>query len=347
MSDNRNDRVAERFQLIANGPALFNAVVSGLELGVFDFLAKSPDATADDVQRFVGIPRHKLRILMFALCSTELVERVGGRYRNSEFAQDNLASAAPDSWRHILIGWQRIYYPAFAHMTAGLSQGTNEAALAAYGGTSGSLYERLSEDPETEAVFHTAMSAFTLRSMDSLIESSALSGVRKLLDVGGGAGTTAIRFLERYPDAVAGVFDLPSVLRQAREDLPEGVADRMAFHPGDLFGSDLPGGYDAILFSHVLEVFSEERIRALLAKAFDALPSGGSVVLYGYNATDDETAGVISARLSLYLNVLASGEGMAYPAADYLRWLEEAGFARTRSWSGLPYEHGLQIGMKP
>lgn len=66
----------------------------------------------------------------------------------------------------------------------------------------------------------------------------------------------------------------------------------------------------------------------------------------GYHVSDDETEGLYSARLSLYLNVLASGQGMAYPARDYRDWLRRTGFSRVSITRGLAYEHGLTTGVK-
>lgn len=120
----------------------------------------------------------------------------------------------------------------------------------------------------------------------------------------------------------------------------------MTVRPGDLFRDPFPDGFDAILFSHVLEIFSGEQITELLTKAYHVLPAGGRVFVYGYNVSDDETHGWYSARLSLYLNVLASGQGMAYPARDYEEWMRLAGFSSVRTLTGLPYEHGLTVGVK-
>ncbi|MFD9426545.1 MULTISPECIES: hypothetical protein [unclassified Streptomyces] len=49
---------------------------------------------------------------------------------------------------------------------------------------------------------------------------------------------------------------------------------------------------------------------------------------------------------SLYLNVLASGQGMAYPARDYEEWARRAGFTGVRTLTDHPCEHGLTIGTK-
>jgi len=129
---------------------------------------------------------------------------------------------------------------------------------------------------------------------------------------------------------------------QGTETRPE----RVHLLPGDIFDDPFPDGHDGVLFSHVLEIFSEEQILGLMKKAYDALPVGGQIFLYGYNVSDDETAGIFGARLGLYFNVLASGQGMAYPAADYEAWLRRTSFREVRTVTGMPYEHGLTMGVK-
>jgi ubiquinone/menaquinone biosynthesis C-methylase UbiE len=338
------DPVLERFQLLVNAPALFNAVATAVELRIFHFLSDRPGSQFAAVQEFTGVPPHQLRVLLQAVCATGLLTRQDGAYANSAVAEDLLASDEDDSWGHIIVGWKEIYYPAFAQMTTALRAGTN-TALAAYPGDEPTLYQRLSRDPGLEAVFHRAMSAFTLRSVDALVERAEFASVRHLLDVGGGDGTTSVRLAARHPRLTATIFDIPSVSKLA-DDKATALPGRVSLVPGNMFTDEFPTGADAILFSHVLEIFSAEQISALLAKAYDALPAGGKVFVYGYNVSDDETSGIFSARLGLYFNVLASGQGMAYPARDYEGWLRETGFGEVRTVAGLPYEHGLSMGTK-
>jgi SAM-dependent methyltransferase len=338
-------RVLERFDLVVNGPALFNAVVAGAELGVFRALSRRPGATAEELRAETGLPAHQLRVLLFALCSTELIHRESGGYANSAVAEDFLATDDEDSWRHVLLGWQRIYYPAFARLTEALRAGTN-TALADHPGSEPTLYQRLAHDPETEAVLHASMTAFTLRSLSGLLDHVDLSGTRHVLDVGGGDGTTSRRLAERWPATRFTVFDTPSVTRVAARRTPTGLADRVELRHGDLFDDPFPAGVDCVLFSHCLEIFDADRIVALLRKAHEALVPGGRVLIYGFVASDDEQAGIYSARLSLYLNALASGTGMAYPAGDYERWLAGTGFGDVGTVPGLPYEHALTSGVR-
>ncbi|MFK3984776.1 methyltransferase [Micromonospora sp. NPDC050397] len=341
-----DDPVLERFHFLVNAPALFNAVTTAAELRIFAFLSESPGASAAEIRSFCALPAHQLRVLLQAVCATGLLERREGVYHNSSVAEELLASdEEPDSWSHILTGWKEVYYPAFAELTKALRAGTN-TALAAHPGDEPTLYGRLSRNPPLEAVFHRAMTAFTLRSVDALIEQPVFGDVRHVLDVGGGDGSTSARLVSRRPKLRTTVFDMPSVSRLASGAETGARSDRVSVVPGDIFTDPFPKGPDAVLFSHVLEIFDEESILLLLRKAYDALPAGGRVMVYGYHVSDDETDGVFGARLGLYFNVLASGRGMAYPASDWERWLREAGFEEVGTVAGLPYEHGLSLGVK-
>lgn len=340
------DRVRERFELIVNGPALFNAVVAALEFGIFSFVSQKNTSSFEDIVHFTKLKSDKLRPLLQALCATELMEKVNGQYKNSALAEELLVSDGEDSWRDILVGWQKIYYPAFAHMTTALREGHNLTALSEYKGTEPTLYQRLAHDKERQTIFHAAMSAFTLRSINGLIDNPVFTSVHHLLDIGGNDGTTATKLIARYPNLTITIFDLACVTEVAHNTMPHHESERIHLHPGDLFKDTFPQCADTILFSHVLEIFSEEQILFLLEKAFHALPKGGKILLYGYNVSDDECRGLYSARLSLYLNVLASGQGMAYPVKDWERWLKTIGFVRVTTSANLPYEHGLTIGWK-
>jgi ubiquinone/menaquinone biosynthesis C-methylase UbiE len=337
----------DRFQLIANGPALFAAVCAGLEIDVFGFLADKPEATCEDLVDFTGVPRHQLRVLMLTLCATGLVRRRGGKYSNSEIANQCLASRGPESWRQVFLSRRATDYPAFPYTTEALRAGTN-LGLAVHEGSGETLYERLAQNTALQGTLHDSIKALTLRTLPALLDSPELSRVSHLLDVGGGAGMVAAGFAGKYPEAEVTIFDLPEVIEELTARTVEANAsERIHLACGDLFTDPFPAGVNGVLFCHVLEVFSPEQVCTLIAKAYDMLPSGGSVLIYSFTAPEEEDGGVLAAQLSLYLNVLATGTGMAYPVRDYSKWLREAGCDHVRASPGLPYEHSLIVGVKP
>ena len=122
--------------------------------------------------------------------------------------------------------------------------------------------------------------------------------------------------------------------------------DTRSLQPGDMFVDPFPSGMDAIMFSSVLDVFDAQRVETLLAKAYEALGPGGRVLIYSCNTAADAAGGIIATSLSLFLNMIATGEGMAYPVADYERMLRKAGFDQVSAVGGLPMEHAMITAVK-
>jgi demethylspheroidene O-methyltransferase len=98
---------------------------------------------------------------------------------------------------------------------------------------------------------------------------------QRILDVGGGDGTLALRLLEAHPHLSIDVFNLPAAEPLVRRH----EQPRLGFVGGDFLGGELPEGYDALWFVRVLHDWPADVARALLAKARRALPPGGRIVI--------------------------------------------------------------------
>ncbi|MBT1672837.1 methyltransferase [Curtobacterium flaccumfaciens] len=330
----------DRFNLIVNAPALFNAIVAAQELGVYEQLATAGPQSLEELGSALRLPEHQLRVLLFAVATTGLITRDGFKYQLSEEARELFDPTNDGNWGRILRGWRDIYYPGFLHTTEAIRRGENVALEALEGGKSGTLYEKLAGSAQ-ERVFHDSMAAFTLQSLDDMVNQPEWPTVRTALDVGGGDGTSAAALLRTYPDLRITVLDHESVT----DLIPS--HERLQVHSGDFTTEQWQEGFDAVLFSHVLEVFDESQIRELLKKAYGALRPGGQLFVYGYHAAANETEGYFSARLSLYLNVLATGTGMAYPSSDYRRWASQEGFVEVSTREPLAFEHGFTVARRP
>jgi hypothetical protein len=92
------------------------------------------------------------------------------------------------------------------------------------------------------------------------------------------------------------------------------------------------------LFSRFLSIWSEEKVRGLLAKAARALPPGASLYLIEAIQDDDEMGPPFVAHLCAYFLTLASGEKMVRTWTEWMGWLEEAGF---KSVSRRPLSGGM------
>jgi demethylspheroidene O-methyltransferase len=114
------------------------------------------------------------------------------------------------------------------------------------------------------------------------------------LDVGGGDGTVAVGVLTNssVPHAVrCDVFNLPAAAPLVHEcSKAAGLTDRVGFVGGDFFGGPLPHGYNVLSFIRVLHDWPANVARQLLAKARDALPPGGRLIICEEFRTADRLA---------------------------------------------------------
>ena len=67
----------------------------------------------------------------------------------------------------------------------------------------------------------------------------------------------------------------------------------------------------------------------LLAKAFDALPKGGALIVYESMIDDERRENVHGLLMSLNMLIETPG-GFDYTGADCKEWMREAGFSEVR-----------------
>lgn len=115
---------------------------------------------------------------------------------------------------------------------------------------------------------------------DDTLRTVSLSGVRHLLDVGGGFGAFVQAVARKYPGLELTLFDLPVVTQAAVDRLTQAkLVDRVAVQGGSFRDDPLPAGADAISLIRVLYDHDDDTVRGLLSKVFDTLPEGGQLIV--------------------------------------------------------------------
>ncbi|CAM4073098.1 methyltransferase [Nocardia ninae] len=162
------------------------------------------------------------------------------------------------------------------------------------------------------------------------------SGGTRLLDVGGGDGTLAARLLRDNPALRADVYNLPAVRTLVdRTRAESGCGNRLGFVGGDFLAEPLPTGYDILSFVRVLHDWQRPQARALLAKAYQALPPGGRVLI----CEEFRDAERLARQFfwSYFLIGVDSCTSMLREAPDYRGMLGEIGFRDVEVLPG-PFE---------
>jgi hypothetical protein len=331
--------------LIACGHTAFQLLWAGVQLGVFDVLAKEPGLTRDEIAQRIGIQSQPARILMTGLAALRLVQKEGDRFRNVPSIEPLVTRASPENMIDVL-GWQaHIVYPGEMDFVESLRQNRN-VGLRHFEGEADNFYQRLAHNPFLAQVFHDAMSSLSRSANAELARLEVFDRIRHMVDAGGGDGTNAIALAQAHPQLRVTVFDHEVACDKARAKVAQaGLGGRIDARVGNFFVDPFPAGIDAIFFGHMMTIWSNERCTALLRRAYEALPEGGRVLLFNMMGDDDEVGPMSAALGSPYFLAVATGEGMIYSWREHEARLAAAGFRQTERHL-LPKDHGLLVGIK-
>ena len=99
-----------------------------------------------------------------------------------------------------------------------------------------------------------------------------------------------------------------------------------------------------IVMGHILHNWDLAQKKALLGKAFEALPKGGAVIAYDAILDDDRRENKFGLLNSLNMLIETKG-GFEYTGDECQGWMREAGFSATRV-EPLVGAHSMAIGIK-
>lgn len=300
-------------------------LLSAVELGLFTELAKRPMALDAIGQRLNLHPRG-LRDFLDALVSLRMLERnAEGVYANTPEANMFLDRAKPTYVGGMLEMANTRLYAFWGSLTEALQTGQpqNEAR------SSDNFFETLYADSARLEGFLSAMTGISLGAARAIAEKFPWSDYRTFIDIGGAQGGVPVQVAMAHAHLTGGVFDLPTVGPVFEKYVAKhGLDSRLRFYPGDFFKDQLPTA-DVLVMGHILHDWNMEEKRLLLKKAFDALPSGGALIVYEALIDDERRENTLGLLMSLNMLIETPG-GFDYTGADCSGWMRDAGFRQTR-----------------
>jgi hypothetical protein len=144
-----------------------------------------------------------------------------------------------------------------------------------------SHFEYLEKHPEDLKIFGEAMTSLSLNENSAIAAAYKFSGIRTLVDVGGGFGSLLAAILKANPKLKGVLFDLPSVSERAKQDryvTAKGIAERCTIDSGN-FLEAVPKGGDAYIIKRVLHDWDDERCAKILANCCAAMSAKGRVLV--------------------------------------------------------------------
>lgn len=314
-------RIAQRntralFDLCA-GFVYAQVLTACIRLDLFAILAEGP-ATGEALALRLGLPRDRTRTLLLAACSLGLIrERPDGRFALADLG----AAVTGNPGIAAMIEHHALLYADLADPVALLRGEAGPTRLSRYWPYAGGA----PVGAEAAAPYGALMGTSQGMIAQDILDACDLSGIRHLMDVGGGEGIFIEAAAARLPGRRLTLFDLPAVAERARLRLDRGgLAGRITCRGGD-FHTELPPGADTISLVRVLHDHDDGAAQGLLRAAYGALAPGGRLIVAEPLAATPGAEPVGDAYFGFYL--LAMGSGRPRTADELALMARNAGFA--------------------
>ncbi len=301
-------------------------LLTAVELDVFSAVAREP-LDAETLRMRLGLDARGARDFFDALVALGLLTRDGeGRYATTDDTSRYLDRARPTYIGGLLEMLNDRSYRLWSGLGDALRTGRPQSDAAQNGATFPDLYA----DPRRLRTFLQAMTGISLPAATAIAERFPWAEYATLTDVGTAEGALPAHVARAHPHLRGIGFDLPPVQPFFEEYVRGfGLDGRVRFAPGDFFRDPIPPA-DVVVLGHVLHDWGADEKRELLAKAHDAIPTGGAVILYEALIDDERRSGVIGLLMSLNM-LLETPHGFDFTAADARGWLDDVGFRETRA----------------
>lgn len=300
-------------------------LLSAVEMEVFTELAKHPEDLATLAGRLGLHPRGARDFLDALVALGFLLRDEAGGYANSPETDLFLDKRKPSYIGGILEMANHRLYPFWGSLTTALRTGEpqNEAR------TGEDMFAKLYADPARLKEFLRAMSGVSRGANLAIARQFPWDRYCTYVDAGTAQGDLAVQIAMANPHLTGVGFDLPEVGPIFEDYVEENsLATRLTFQGGSFFTDPLPTA-DVILYGHILHDWDLEQKKHLLRAAWNALPSGGTVIVYDAIIDDARSQNAFGLMMSLNMLVETSG-GFDYTGADCQEWMREAGFSETR-----------------
>jgi hypothetical protein len=254
------------------------AMLAGMELDLFTPL-KDGSLTAEEIAQAVGTDRAKTAPLLHALVAVGLLKFDGGRFLNSEEADQFLVQGRPDyiGMRHRAYRrrWNSVLSVAETIRSGVPQRGVDYASM----------------PNDARESFYRGTFTECLAAGRELAKTEDFSGFRSLVDVGGGSGGLAIAMAEAWPNLSITIADLPATAPVAQRYIDEaGFTTRINVCPTNVVSDPLGGSYDVAVMRGLFPVLTPNEIRSALANVYLALKPGSSLYIVGWILDDSRAS---------------------------------------------------------
>lgn len=299
-------------------------LLTGFELDIFTHIEESGNS-AGQISKQLNLDEHACERLLNSLVSLGFLSKQNNLFFNTPDSFNFLSKKSPDYLGGL--GHTNHLWNTWSNLTNVVKTG-----VAAH------RTEINNRGDEWLSSFISAMHDRAIKQAPQQLAQVDLSGVKSLLDVGGGSGAFSMEFIRRNPELKATVFDLPNVVPLTQRFISQNGFDRkISTHTGDYTTDELPTGFDLVFLSAIIHSNSLEVNQELVRKCYKALNKNGKIIIQDWIMNNDRTQPTSGAIFAI--NMLVGTEaGDCFTEDEVSAMLHSAGFGNINR---IEFESGL------
>jgi (2Fe-2S) ferredoxin/predicted O-methyltransferase YrrM len=284
-------------------------ILTALELDIFTAIGDG--ANAEQIGTRIHANARAVSILLNALVAIGLLSKSGRDYRNTPESARFLVHGSKDNHRDGLLHTANIW-----HRWSTLTEVVRRGAPIPIAGAGAR---------EWTVNFIAGMQRIAKDRAPLVVKALGTTGVRRILDLGGGSGAYSIAFAKASQDVQCEILDLPEVVSLASEYVSKaGVSAQVSIRAGDMLHDRFGSGYDIIMLNAICHMFSEEQNFDIFRRACQALAPNGRLVVQDFIINPDKAGPQHAALFSVNM-LVGTDAGATYSEAEYAGWMKAAG----------------------
>ena len=288
------------------GGWIARAISDVSRLNIPDILKKHGAAmsAAELVASGVAVNANALERVMRVCASVSVfTESADGRFGPTPLS-DVLTVDSPRSVKVIAQEMGGLWLKLWTALADGIRTGENQSRQI----VGMEWWDFLKANPAEMARFGEAMKSNSLNSMQGVLEKCDFSGVKKVVDVGGGFGHLVIALLQKYKNLKGVLFDVPDLIPIAKSSLPiadASLVSRLEYVGADMFES-LPAA-DAYVLKHIIHDWDDGHCLRLLQNCRENMEGDGLLICVDTVLPPMGDTSATPAKLADILMLLAIG----------------------------------------
>ena len=313
----------ERILQLAWGFAPPLVLEAAIRHRIFDVLNEGP-RTLQEIQAETGVSERGLSAIVNFLVGFDFLAKHGdGKFSLAPESAEFLVSTKPNFQGGMLRHVTSLLLPAWLEINDVVATG-KPAVPVNQQGPGSEFFQELVND-----IFPLSYSV--AQQLAEHLELPASQAPVSVLDLAAGSGVWGIALAECSRQVHVTAVDWPAVIPVTRAMVARfGLADRFSYREGDLLKTDFGTGYTIATLGHILHSEGAARSQALLNQTFQALASGGTIVIAEFLVNAERT-GPISG-LTFAVNMLINTDcGDTFSFEEIGSWLKDAGFVNART----------------